>query len=1447
MNPRFSKIGSFTSSTGSEIVTFDDARNVLYIVSGGTVIEAVSISDPTNPTLVGSIDITSNGLSNEEFASGANSIAYNNGLIAVAVENTTQTNNGAVVIIDIADFSQNNNTASSSNVKVLEVGSLPDMVTFTPDGTKVLVANEGEPDEGIDPEGSISIVDLSAGLANVTQADVATATFTSFNGTEAALRADGVRLFPDVAGSITVAQDLEPEYIAVSPDGSKAFVTLQENNAIAIVDIATATVESIKGLGLKDYSQPDSGLDASDRDDAINIQPQPISGLYMPDSIASFEADGDTYYVIANEGDDRGDADEDTRGDAIRLKDLAEVTSFGRTGITLDAALQTKLEAEVGDDFLADEKLGRLTISSIDGDTDGDGDIDELVAYGGRSFSVLDDSGNIIFDSGNQIALATAESTPNLFNANDGDVGEFDNRSDNKGAEPEAITTGVIDGKPYAFVGLERAGGGVLAYDLSNPSEPKFTQYFRSDDDIAPEGFSFIEAGDSPTGNPLLAVANEESNTVAIYEASLTDPVPPTTDPFTLQLLHLTDQEAGIPALDDAPRASAVLNALKDDFDNTLIVSAGDAIIPGLFASASEAVFGGEARADILIQNELGVQAIAFGNHEFDKGTGLLADLIGGEGDFPGAQFPYLSSNLILSTDSNLAEFVVEDDQAPLPNSIAATTVIDINGQQVGIVGATTPTLPSISSPGDVTVEPGDFDGTPTEAQLDALAFEIQTDVDELLEANPDLNKVVLLAHMQQISIEQALATRLKNVDIIVAGGSNTRLFDENDRPRDGDSDQGPYPIFSTDAAGNPIAIVNTDGNYKYIGQLVIDFDENGIIQPESYDANVSGAYATDAQGVADLNAESLVDPDIQSIVDDLRAEILSSEGNVFGVSDVFLNGTRGSVRTQETNLGNLTADANLAIAKETDPTVVLSIKNGGGIRDDIGRVVVPTGGTGGTQQLPTEAVTDGDGNIVKPAGGISETDIANTLRFNNGLTLLTITAQELVEVMEHSVAASSPDDSNTQGRFPQIAGMQFSFDLTKAAGDRVQSLVVLDENGDDADIVVRNSQLVGDPDREFRMVTLGFLAGGGDGYPFPDRNVVSLEKEDGDDRTGAATFAVDGSEQDALAEYLADNFATPETAFSEDDTGRVLDTRIQNLAFTQDTVIDADTGSSSDFTPSEDGSTLNITNLKGADGVELSLESVDVSNASDITIFKVNEDESLTEIGRFSILESGELPEEFNPTFTVENLNEGDNLKFEITEDGNTRSAIAAVDENGEVTLDFGSGTVLSLTADREGSGPNVVESNGGDDAAFLNFSTLSGESSSVQFTVYREAKFESIVGLFAIEEIDEVTGEVTIGGQTFTPGDEGFADAALQAAIDVQLSTRDGGASIFTATLENQLYGTYISVDNTGETYFSFPGANGGNDHIKLLGNNAIGFEDLPGLGDADYDDTVVVFDVL
>lgn len=618
------------------------------------------------------------------------------------------------------------------------------------------------------------------------------------------------------------------------------------------------------------------------------------------------------------------------------------------------------------------------------------------------------------------------------------------------------------------------------------------------------------------------------------------------TSKITLQLLHAADMEGGIEALENAPRFSSVLNALKAEVEDTVIIGAGDSYIPGPFFAAANngslrEVLGreGSGRADILMLNAMGFMAGALGNHEFDTGTGTLAGLIAADRDYVGTAFPFLSANLDFSPDSNLAALVVAPGQEArtIPNSITKSVVITTpSGEKVGIVGMTTPLLGSLSLAGDVGIAPADPD------DMAALAAIIQESVDALTATG--IHKIILTGHLQQISLDETIATHLKDVDIIIAGGSNTLLADATDRLHLGDTADRPYPILTQSATNEPIAIVGTDGNYRYVGRLVVDFDAAGVLIPESIDATVSGAFATDEQGVADTgNAEPAAR--VVEITEAVQNVVIAKDGNLFGQTSVYLNGTRGSIRTEETNMGNLIAEANLAAGQQVDPSVVVSLKNGGGIRAPIGVSVYG-------ELLPPPA----NALVGKAAGQISQIDIENTLRFNNGLTLLTLSAAELLEVIEHTVAASG--GGSTPGRFPQIAGMAFSFDTSLPEGSRVQSLVITDVAGNSTDTVVQNGKIVGDADRTFRMVTITFLVDGGDDYPyanFPNTNRVDLTEVMTEEQSGGqATFADPGTEQDALAEYLAANFS--EVPFAIADIGPESDERIQNLEFRADSLI---------------------------------------------------------------------------------------------------------------------------------------------------------------------------------------------------------------------------------------------------------------------------------------------------
>ena len=966
---------------------------------------------------------------------------------------------------------------------------------------------------------------------------------------------------PSIGG--TIAYD-KPEGLTIRDDG--ALVINYDN------DFGT---EGASGNAFTVVSFDRAGFDSSDRDvngssgggnRYLPISGLPVWGLTMPDGIASYtDGRGRQFLLAVGEGDSReyqpeiGDVFFDlTRADASTA---VNGTPFrDHPGVS---ALNAAFSAASG------ISRTRLYLLNDTGDITGDGLIDKPFSIGSRSLRIHDDKGNLVFDSSD--ALEKLANSLGYFTTSYA-------RDDDKGTEPEMVEIATVAGRTYAFVALERTPTSVAAvFDVSDPYNVVAVDPVVFPGANRIEGITFLR---SAAGEPAGLIASSEGSPDAV---SITSAAPLAAgSAFKLQLFHLADQEGNISALDDAPRLSGVLNALRaEDIDldgipgfvNTLTLSSGDAWIPGLFYGASDQAYGAVGRGDVLIQNALGVQAIALGNHEFDQGTSVLKNLISANAaaGYPGTAFPYLSGNLNFAPDTNLAGLVVAAGQAPKPNSITASVVFNVNGEKVGVVGATTPWLKTISSPGNVGVAPAPFSGTPTAAELDALAAEIQSDVDALIAANPGLNKVILLAHMQQISIEQALAERLRHVDIIAAGGSNTRLFDSNDSARPGDSTQGVYPIFKTDADGKPVAVVNTDGNYKYLGRLVIEFDANGVILPGSYNPSVSGAYRTDAAGLAALNAEDFIDARVQEVVDNLRSVIVAQESEWFGVSDVFLNGNRNpGVRSEETNLGNLTADANLAYARSIDPTVMVSLKNGGGIRNSIGQSVIPTGSVDGKPELlPTAAVFDAQGNVVKPEGGISRNDIANALSFNNGLSLVSVSPAELKALIEFGIAAGV-----NQGRFPQVGGMAFSYDLSRPAGSRVLNMAIQDDAGNDLDVVVRGGAVVGDPNRTIRMVTLDFLASGGDGYPFAslaNPNRVNITAPDAP-RTGVATFAANGSEQDALAEYLAANH-DPTRPFNSADTAPALDTRLQNLAVRSDAVID----------PVRVGTTGNDSTLPGA------------------------------------------------------------------------------------------------------------------------------------------------------------------------------------------------------------------------------------------------------------------------
>ncbi|ACF12813.1 5'-Nucleotidase domain protein [Chloroherpeton thalassium ATCC 35110] len=1271
--------GIFDESA-AEIASYDATTGYLAFVNAhANEVVVLDLSDPANPSEVRTLDVTT------EVAGGsANSVSAKNGVLAVAVEADTKTDNGYVVLYD---------ASSGNHLKTLSVGALPDMVAFTPDGNKILVANEGEPndDYSIDPEGSVSIIDISSGASNAT---VQTLNFNDFDDQKANLIAAGVRIFgadasngysvasfsavdtifysgfdnADLAGfdtvsvvgeqvwgttsygtpkpsgmmtgyanstrndnedwliipamdftgksgvklsfteainyetvsvddnqqvlistdytgfgdpnaatwdtlnvtnrstgsswtfvtvddfdlsdyegessvyiafkyissatdnnastweidditvqadnatiqltdasgitagqwitldsdnsdedtdavlpyqvlsvdgnticlttgfessfdgdkfeegtdtsanasawtvyshntTASVSKDLEPEYIAITPDSKTAYVSCQENNAFVIIDIDNATVSSIKALGFKDHSVAGNGLDASDKDDMINITTYPnLKGMYMPDATVAYEIGGATYIFTANEGDAR---EYDALIEEVRVQDLPlDPTAFP--------------DAE---DLQKKANLGRLTVTNTLGDIDGDGDFDELYSYGARSFSIWDTDGNLVWDSGDQIEKAAAVAYPSYFNSGNDDKGELDDRSDNKGPEPEAMAVGKIGDHVYAFVGLERIGG-VMIFDVTNPTSPSFKKYINNRDftvdpsknlsaagDLGPECVVFIPADSRTDGKNLLAVANEISGTVSIYEIS----APET---YTLTILHNNDGESALLSEDGYAGIShfkSAVDSLKksamESTDGVVMLSSGDNFLAGkeFSASLNDGIY-----YDAIGLDFIDYDAICLGNHDFDFGPKVLSDFIQTIQANPA---PYLSSNIDFSGESDLQTLVDN-------GRIAKRTVFEKNGRKIGVIGATTENLKAISSPGDVVMS----------AVKDAVMAQVNAIKDTV-------DIIILISHLQSVEEDKELAAELSNVDVMIAGGGDEVLASEIAELYPGDSRDGDYPTIVTDADGKEVPIVTTGGNYKYVGKLVVSFDDNGdIVNINSLESDPvlvkSSSYPTN------VGLET-------NVITPVSAYIASLENNVIAVTEVALDGKKSHVRTQETNAGNLVADALLwqgrQLAADYGATVPnIGMENGGGIRNDV---------------------------TLEAGDNITSLTTFDMLPFSNYVSIIEVTHKQLKAVLENAVSRVEYVD----GRFAQIAGMRVYIDTTAAAreqddetgvatveGSRITKVVLFAADGSDSTTIIENG-VVATPTEKVAVATNNFSAAGGDGYPWMDSEFITV------------------------------------------------------------------------------------------------------------------------------------------------------------------------------------------------------------------------------------------------------------------------------------------------------------------------------------------------------------------
>lgn len=624
--------GVFDQSAAEIVAHYAAGQRLLVVNAAAARVEVLDVRDPAAPTKL--FDLQTTGVLSADGSvvpadAVANSVSVRaDGLGVVAVESSPKTDAGWLVFFD----------ASGDGVALgaVRVGALPDMVAFSPDGTRVIVANEGEPaeDYSIDPEGGVSIVDVPATIAVPLQSAVRTADFHAYEADGATPVDPAVRIYGgrEDAGTVTpenpldlpVSENLEPEYATFSADGATAWVSLQEADALAIVDVASATVTDVVPLGSVDRSVvpfDPSDRDGADGGPAIAIGTWPVRGHLMPDTIDSYQVDGATYIVTANEGDSR---------DWAGYSEVARVKDLGDDGLA-------PVCDSIDPSLLTDAGLGRLNITTADGLSADGSCYETLYTFGARSFSILDAGGTSVFDSGDAFEQLLAAVAPESFNSNHTASG-VDGRSDDKGPEPEGVALGEIDGRTYAFIGFERVGG-IAVYDVTEPTRASFTAYVNNRDltvsaedeidagadpadvltragDLGPEGLAFIAADDSPTGEPMLAVGNEVSGSTTMYAISVpavVEPTVPPVDPTTPPTAEPTPGPTAAPAPapttqpDDPATVVPAPGGGTDDADGTIAGGAGDGDGAGALA------FTGAERTGLIVGVAGGLLALGAG------------------------------------------------------------------------------------------------------------------------------------------------------------------------------------------------------------------------------------------------------------------------------------------------------------------------------------------------------------------------------------------------------------------------------------------------------------------------------------------------------------------------------------------------------------------------------------------------------------------------------------------------------------------------------------------------------------------------------------------------------------------------------------------------------------------------------------------------------------------
>ena len=797
----------------------------------------------------------------------------------------------------------------------------------------------------------------------------------------------------------------KPEGLALLPDGSLAVIN--DND----FGLAGAGVTDDISLGIISFDGA-NGFDASNRSAGIEITPRPTLGMYQPDAIASYEVDGITYIVTANEGDAREYEGEPGFIEDTRVEDL--------TLDTLEFPNAAALQAE--------ENLGRLKTTDATGDLDGDGDFDRIFSYGARSFSIFDQFGNQVFDSGDDFEQITAALEPLNFNSTNDENDSRKNRSDDKGVEPEAITLVERDGQVYALIGFERMGG-IIVYNITDPTNPEYLSYVNNRDfsadaespevgDLGIEDIIYIDAEDSPSGSPLVVTANEVSGSVTVFGTAFEK------EALSLRVIHNNDGESKLIPDDNgiggAAQFKTISDSLKAEGTPYIMLSSGDNFLAGKAFEAGRARAEGLPLYDAVVLDSLGYDAICIGNHDFDFGPDLLARLIS---DFATTQPPYLSANIDVSGEPSLQELADA-------GRIASSTIVEVDGDRVGVIGLITEDLANISSPGNVEVS-------------DMIQEIAQQEVNDLMQLG--INKIILISHLQSINNEIELAGELTGVDVIIAGGGDELLTNDSTDIIEGvDEIFGSYPLEVVNADGDTTYIVGTPGEYRYVGNLVVNFDAEGNVSSigEESDPILVTGVAPDAG--------------LQStVIDSVIAYSEFLDQNIIASTEVDLDGTRASVRTIETNQGNLITDAYVWLvsgqAEELglDPNIpIVAMTNGGGIRNN---------------------------NIIEEGSDISEGTTFDILPFDNITAIVNpLSPSELKAALENSVSRVE----DVSGRFSQIAGFSFVWDTTGTPGESRIISATLD---DGTAIIQDYLPIQGAP--SVYVVTNSFVARGGDGY----------------------------------------------------------------------------------------------------------------------------------------------------------------------------------------------------------------------------------------------------------------------------------------------------------------------------------------------------------------------------